>query len=192
MSFDDAGRSPAPHRRSPAGDAIESEIKLEFDTADAARAAIARAGGRLVVARRRLDDTLFDFADGRLGASDRALRLRRDGGAGLLTVKGPARPGPVKAREERELTVADADETEALLRLLGCTPCFRAGKHREEYRLGDARVTVDETEIGIFVEIEAPPATIDAVATRLGRARSNYILASYPALYRQRRRPADR
>jgi len=44
-------------------------------------------------------------------------------------------------------------------------------------------VMVDETPIGNFLEIEGDPAGIDAVAARLGFARSDYITDSYHRLF---------
>ena len=43
---------------------VEQEIKLVFADVEAARQAVQTAGGRLVVSRRLLDDTLFDTPDG--------------------------------------------------------------------------------------------------------------------------------
>ena len=165
---------------------LEQEVKLEFESAEAARRSIESTGARLVVSRRLLTDTLYDTTDQRLRTEGRALRLRRDGTSGLVTVKGPGQPGPVKTREERELTIGDVEEADALIRLLGYVPWFNSQKHREEYILDDARIVVDETRIGVFIEIEGTPDTIERVARLLGRSPDDYILASYPHLYQVR------
>jgi len=162
---------------------VEHEVKLAFDTVDAARHAVMTAGGRLDMARRLLDDRLFDTEDQTLRQSGRALRVRRDGDRAFITFKGPVQPGAVKSREEIETLVGSADVTEAIVLALGFRRWFRAEKYREEYLLGEARVTIDETPIGVFVEIEAPPAAIDEAAARLGRGRDDYRLDSYPSLY---------
>jgi adenylate cyclase class 2 len=162
---------------------IEQEVKLAFDGLEAARLAVTAAGGRLMVPRRLIEDRLFDTPDGRLGRADKTCRLRREPGRAFLTFKGPLLPGHVKSREETETPVADADAIERILVALGLEPAFRSEKYREEYVLDEATVTVDETPIGIFVEIEATPTLIDRVAHRLGRAPADYRLESYPRLY---------
>ncbi len=162
---------------------IEHEVKLSFPSVEAARQAVQAAGGRLDVSRRLLDDRLFDTADEHLRRSGCALRLRRDGARGLLTFKGPVQPGPVKSREELETDVGDAGVAESILTSLGYRRWFRAEKYREEHLVGEARVTIDETPIGVYVEIEAAPAAIDAVTTRLGRAPADQRLDSYPSLW---------
>ncbi len=141
------------------------------------------AGGRLDVSRRLLDDRLYDTADDGLRRRGCALRVRHDGARGFITFKGPLLPGPVKSREEIETTVGDPDVAERVVTSLGYHRRFRAQKHREEYRVGDAHVAVDETPMGVFVEIEATPETIDGVASALGRSPADYRLESYPALW---------
>lgn len=162
---------------------IEQEVKLAFTTAEAARQAVTAAGGRPIVARRLIADQLFDTPDGRLRRQGMTCRLRREPTQAFVTFKGPTLPGRVKMREETETSVADADKMERILGALGFVTMFRAEKYREEYALGEAVVTVDETPMGAFVEIEAAPAVIDEVATRLGRTPADYNLESYPRLY---------
>ena len=45
--------------------------------------------------------------------------------------------------------------------------------------------TLDETPIGVFVELEGPPDWIDRTARRLGFSPADYIKASYARLYQQ-------
>jgi adenylate cyclase class 2 len=162
---------------------LEQEIKLVFESAEAARRAVITAGGRLVVSRRLLVDALFDTPEQRLRAARCALRVRRDGDRGLLTFKGPVLPGPVKSREEIETAVGSADVAEALVRALGFQRWFVAEKYREEYRLGAAGIMIDETPIGVFVEIEASAVAIDDAARLLGRTPADYRVESYARLY---------
>ena len=163
--------------------ALEEEVKLAFDTLEAARRAVHSAGGRLVVSRRLLDDRLYDTDDQRLRAAGRAFRIRRDGATTFLTFKGRGQSGPVKSREEIETRVDRADAAEALLSALGLHQWFRGEKYREEYQLGGATVTIDDTPIGVFVEIEGAAAAIPAVAAQLGRTPADYRLESYPQLH---------
>ena len=165
--------------------ALEQEVKLAFTDADAARQAVLAAGGRLVLLRRLVEDRFFDTRDGHLRRSGTSLRVRRDGALTRLTWKGPVQSGPVKSREELETTVGDGATLLALLSALGYEPIFRAEKYREEYALDHAMVTVDETPVGVFIEIEGLPPTIERIATRLGRTTEDYLVDSYPTLWRR-------
>jgi len=44
-------------------------------------------------------------------------------------------------------------------------------------------VALDETPIGLFLELEGPEDWIDSTATRLGFAETDYITSSYSSLY---------
>ena len=165
--------------------ALEQEVKLAFVSIEAARQAVQTAGGRLVVSRRLILDRLFDTPEFDLRNQGATLRIRRDGARGYLTWKGPLRAGPVKSREELETSVGDADVAEATLLALGFRASFSSEKHREEYALDDALVTIDDTPAGVFVEIEAIPEAIARAAARLGRTPDDYRLESYPSLWRR-------
>lgn len=161
---------------------IEQEVKLRFETHEAARQAVIAAGGRLVGSERPQDDRLFDTADARLYDGGAALRIRREPAGATITFKGPVQAGPVKSREEIETTVADADIAESLLARLGYAERWRILKYREDYLIGDARVFIDRTPAGVFVEIEGTIGTIALTARALGRAPADYILDSYRTL----------
>ena len=104
---------------------------------------------------------LFDTADGRISRADSALRLRRTERESRLTFKGPARfDRGIKTREERETTVGNPVETEAILRRIGLERRFRYEKRREEWTFADCAIALDETPIGAFVEIEGAPTAI--------------------------------
>jgi len=162
---------------------IEQEVKLRFETHEAARQAVIAAGGRLVRSERPQDDRFLDTADAHLLAAGSALRIRREPGVTTITFKGPVQSGPVKSREEIETTVADAAVTESLLAKLGYIERWRLLKHREDYVIGEVRVFIDRTPAGVFVEIEGTIDTIAATAHALGRAPADYILDSYRTLY---------
>jgi len=162
---------------------IEQEVKLSFESVEAARLAVTTAGGRLVASRRLLDDRLFDTADRRLAQADTTCRIRREPTRAFLTFKGPSIPGPIKQREEHETSVAKPEALERVLDALGLMQVFRAEKYREEYSLEGGTVTIDETPVGVFVEIEATPEIIERVARRLDRTPADYMLESYPRLY---------
>ncbi len=113
------------------------------------------------------------------------LRLRQAGDKHVITWKGKGEPGPHKSRPELETTLMSGENMHKILGQLGFAPTFRYEKFRTEFsekdRLGV--VTVDETPIGNFIEIEGPSEWIDATAQRLGFSPADYILDSYGRLY---------
>jgi adenylate cyclase class 2 len=165
---------------------LEREIKLRFESADAARQALVAIGAAPYRARRLQDDRLLDDTAATLQRRGCALRLRQDGTDAHLTFKGPALPGIMKTREELESAVADGDILLRLLGELGFTPRFRYQKYREEFRIGDLAsliVALDETPVGTYVELEGQEPEIEAAAARLGRAPADYVRASYRTLF---------
>ena len=164
---------------------VEREIKLSFESAEAARLAVIAAGGRLVASRRLQVDWQFDRPDRHLRDQGCALRLRRDGTQAILTFKGPVQDGLFKSREEVETTVGSAEAAERIVRALGFEPLFQSEKYREEYELAGAHVAVaiDEVPIGVFVEIEGEAAGIERAADLLGRTPADYRTESYRQLY---------
>ena len=163
----------------------EQEVKLRFESHEAARQAVIAAGGRLVRSERSQEDRFLDNSHDQLDRTFCALRVRREPHQAVLTFKGPVEAGPVKSREEIESIVADADALEAILGRLGFAEWWRLTKHREDYTLGEARVFIDRTPVGIFVEIEGTIDVIAATARALGKSEADYILESYRRLYRQ-------
>jgi adenylate cyclase class 2 len=169
---------------------IEREIKLAFDTVDAARDAVVAAGATPLRDRRLQEDCLLDTPDGRLRAQGTALRLRLEGGKSRVTFKGPVQPGVMKVREEFETIVGDGDVLLRIFEALGFRPWFRYQKYREEFSLLDLVVAVDETPLGAYVELEGSAEGIDEAAARLGRTRADYVVQSYHTLFDLQRRRA--
>jgi adenylate cyclase class 2 len=162
---------------------IEREIKLRFDEAGAAREAILGAGATPSRGRRLQEDFLLDAPDNRLRDRRSILRVRTEQGRSLLTFKGPVQPSPMKLREERETVAADGETLLYILEQLGFRVWFRYQKYREEFGWKDALIALDETPIGVFVEIEGSEQTIVEAAAALGRSPADYISDSYRALY---------
>lgn len=163
---------------------IESEIKLRTEGPDAARAAVAGLGARLVRARHFEDNLLLDDERGRLRAGGRLLRLRRTPHGARLTYKGPRLDsGEVKAREEIEVSVGEPDVLQSLLAALGLHPVFRYQKYRETWSWQDVEIVVDETPVGTFLEVEGPVEGIHAAAAALGYRRADYVTDSYAGLF---------
>lgn len=166
---------------------LEREIKLRFESAAAARAAVVATGAAERRARQLQDDRLLDWPDGRLRGRGCTLRVRDQPGAAALTFKGPRQPGAMKVREELETAVADAPLLLRLLEQLGLRVWFRYQKYRQEYELPGVLLTIDETPIGAFVELEGEEQGITDLAAAMGRTPRDYVVDSYYALYARSR-----
>jgi adenylate cyclase, class 2 len=164
---------------------VETEVKIRIGEALPAARALEAAGFSVTQPREFESNTLYDTRDRSLLAAGVLLRLRQSGGRFILTFKGPAKPGPHKSRPELETTVGSCDVLDRVLHELGYSPVFRYEKYRRVYQApGDSGVvTLDETPIGNFLELEGCGEWIDGTARRLGFARSEYILESYGRLY---------
>ncbi len=165
---------------------LEVEIKLPVADLAALRRRLAAAGA-VRLGRTHEDDTLYDTPGGRLGRAGQLLRLRRRGRRGLLTYKGRARKGGAyKVREESEMPIALPARLAAVLKALGLRKRFRYEKYRTSYRLPSLRglaIELDETPIGVFLELEGSRKAIDRAAKLLGYNPSDYVATSYHALY---------
>jgi adenylate cyclase class 2 len=166
---------------------LEIEIKLSVANAEAARALLERAGFAALHERAFESNTVFDTPALELTSSGRLLRLRAFRGEAVLTYKGVAEPGPHKSRPEIETTAADGEALRRIIEALGYTPRFRYEKYRTTFARPNepGHAVLDETPIGVYLELEGEPAWIDRTAAELGFARDAYILASYGTLYRE-------
>jgi adenylate cyclase class 2 len=162
---------------------LEREIKLRFGDAASARSAVIHAGAAPLRGRRLQEDCLLDTPDESLRRRRCVLRVRMESGKSLLTFKGPVQPSVLKLREELETVVCDGTLMLRILEELGYRVWFRYQKYREEFALDDLIVAVDETPVGVFVEIEGGGRGIAGFASALGRGPSDYLLDSYRRLY---------
>ncbi len=163
----------------------EVEIKLRVETAPQARRLIRRNGFRRIRARVFEANIVYDTPDLSLRSSKQLLRIRTAGRTTTLTFKGAPLAARHKKREEIELTLSNAAAMDVIFGRLGYSPAFRYEKYRTEFqRPGEPGiVTLDETPIGVFLELEGPPRWIDRTARTLGFKRSDYITLSYGSLY---------
>jgi adenylate cyclase, class 2 len=162
---------------------LEREIKLRFATAEEARAAILEAGATPLRGRRLQEDSLLDTQDEELRRRRCVLRVRVECGKSRLTYKGPVQPGIVKIREELETVVGDGAILLRVFEELGLHVWFRYEKYREEFAHEDVIVAIDETPVGVFVEIEGGEQGIASMSESLGRTPDDYILDSYRGLF---------
>lgn len=166
---------------------LEREVKLSFPSADDARAAVIAAGASPLRSRRLQEDALCDTADESLRRRGCALRIRTEAGHSLVTFKGPVQPGPMKVREEHETVIGDGEVLMRVFEALALRVWFRYQKYREEFAASDLTITIDETPVGTFVELEGGEEAIVAMTQALGRSPADYILDSYYRLFQQRR-----
>lgn len=163
----------------------EIEVKLLVSSAGEGRRLLRAAGFRISKRRVFEANTLFDTSRQTLRRAGRLLRVRQAGRFGTLTYKGPAAIGKYKDREELEVETSDPSRLADMLTRLDFRPVFRYEKYRTEYRRGDETglATLDETPVGVYLELEGAPGWIDRNARRLGFRQASYITASYYALY---------
>ena len=163
----------------------EIEIKLRVREVSPILERIRSAGYRESVARVFEANTLYDTPQHSLREKQTLLRLRDAGGRSVITWKGPPVAGPHKNRPEIETTLGSADAMARIFQELGYQPTFRYEKFRTEFARPGApgTITLDETPIGNFLELEGPADWIDETAEQLGFQRSEYILDSYGKLY---------
>jgi adenylate cyclase, class 2 len=145
--------------------------------------------GQLLRIRTETPDTR---GDKRRGGSQRRV---------VLTFKRPIAPsrerahasperGSYKVREEIETEVGDAGALTKIFEGLGMSGWFRYEKYRTTFRLPASKswasgllIELDETPIGIFVELEGPAQAIDHAAEELGFSKRDYVSKTYLMLY---------
>ena len=185
---------PVPHPSRPARGAVvsagpvETEIKIRIADAAAALSVIQRVGATPATGRLFEANMVYDTPTGEIRAKGQLLRLRAVGVRCVLTWKGPASTGGKhKSRAETEVVVSDCAAFDQILRELGYEPSFRYEKYRTEFTLPDEHgtITLDETPIGCFLELEGSPQWIDITATKMGFTEADYVTLSYGSLYVQ-------
>jgi adenylate cyclase class 2 len=176
---------------------IEVEVKIAVANAAKVRSILRIAKFAVTIPRVFERNLLLDNATGTLKSTGLLLRLRTTGKesavkGGTCTFKGPATETPThhKQRVEREFTVGSASECLAVFAGVGFHPTFRYEKYRTVYsrrarkgERGNGIITLDETPIGVFMELEGPALWIDRTAKELGFSRDDYITMSYARLW---------
>jgi adenylate cyclase class 2 len=165
----------------------EVEVKIAAQGAPPIRALLKARGFRTLHRRVFEQNIVLDDPDRSLKARNLLLRVRSAGKIVTCTFKGKEIPGPHKRREEREFHADNLEECLAFFKGLGFEPSFRYEKYRTEFIRAEepGHVTLDETPIGVFMELEGPSRWIDATAKDLGFSRNDYIGLSYGRLYEQ-------
>jgi adenylate cyclase, class 2 len=165
---------------------VETEVKIRIADVSEVIDRLRALGFAPSVARVFERNTLYDKPDEELRNREMILRLRRAGDRSVITWKGPHEEGPHKSRPELETSIGSTETLGQILEQLGYQRHFRYEKYRTEltkHSDGNAVVTVDETPIGNFLELEGPAEWIDKTARDLGFAKPDYVLDSYGRLY---------
>lgn len=147
------------------------------------------------------ENILFDTPQGDFRRRRRLLRLRietpapngattpsriRPTSRAILTSKVPVAVRPsrrYKAKLETETVVGGPASWRRTIGAVGLRESFRYEKYRTSFHLGGAHLDLDETPVGIFLEIEGTPTEIDRIAYRLGFSPRDYLRATYWDLY---------
>jgi adenylate cyclase, class 2 len=164
----------------------ENEIKLALPDAATGRRLLRKADFRMLHPRVFEVNVVFDTPDRHIIGSGKLLRLRAVKGKGVLAYKGPADGGrPHKSREEIEAVIENPAAMRLVLERLGYQAVFRYEKFRTEFaRTGEPGLAMlDETPIGVYLELEGPARWIDRTARMLGFTKQDYITRSYARLY---------
>jgi adenylate cyclase class 2 len=174
---------------------LEFELKVRIPSLDPVRKQLighnARFCGRL-----HEHDIYYNAPHRDFGVTDEAIRVRYTNDQAVVTYKGAKiKTSALKAREELNMVVDSGAVFEQMLDRLGFTRTAEVNKWRENYRLFEAAITLDEVEnLGTFVEIEIlaadensnPTARIEEIAKEVG-VFGEPILASYLELLLSKR-----
>jgi predicted adenylyl cyclase CyaB len=159
---------------------VEIEVKIKVGSPGEAKRRLLAAGCVVEKERSVEADAFYDFPDGRLAAKNLALRLRTVRRRSWITLKGPARKSrSFKIREEFESEVRDPAGFRRILKALGLRIVFQYRKRRTLFRQGRLRISLDETSVGKYVEIEGRRSDIVKFAKSLGYARKDFVVLDY-------------
>ncbi|HEY7120111.1 MAG TPA: class IV adenylate cyclase [Tepidisphaeraceae bacterium] len=168
---------------------VEIEAKIKVDDLAPTRAKLESAGARL---RGDFFETnvIFDTDDRSLLAADKGLRVRSsrdlksDEQTTTVTFKGPRKHGPLKSRQETELTAERFEPAVELLEDLGFHPILTFEKRRQSWELAGCKVELDELpHLGCFVEIEGPSEkAVQRLQETLGLGHRPIVKTAYVGL----------
>lgn len=166
---------------------LEVELKVRIPSTGTVRERLMQQKAEFL-GRVHEHDIFYNAPHRDFGRTDEAVRVRYTGDRAVVTYKGPKiKKFGLKAREELNFAVESGEAFETMLDRLGFTRTLEVNKWRENYRLGNAAVCLDEVEgLGTFAEIEVitengdenPTDQIEKIAKGIG-IEGEPILASY-------------
>lgn len=164
---------------------MDQEIEVKFLLSDYEKLMRKVRALNLVCTRERAHELnlRFDQPDRRLSSQRQVLRLRKDKQA-ILTFKGPGvLEGDVLMRKEIETVVSDFEAVSRILAALGYEIIMMYEKFRANYLMAAATLSIDETPLGLFVELEGDsPQAVREAAELLELDWEQRINLSYEAL----------
>ncbi len=158
----------------------EIEVKVKIGDPAEAHKKLISLGAKVSRERALEENAFYDFPAGLLGAKRQGLRLRTVGRTSWLTFKGaPQKSRSFKVRVEYETGVRDVKQAREILRGLGLKVTFAYRKHRTWFRRGRLKVSLDETPVGNYLELEGERHEITRFARALGFRRADFITLDY-------------
>src|SRR6266568_4360930 len=168
---------------------MQTEIEVKFLAVDhdAVRARLTTLGAMLEQPMRLMRRVVLDFPDGRLEkTADGFVRVRDEGHQTVLTYKQFAADLAIDSAKEIETTVGDFAATIKLLEAIGLQVKSEQESKRENWRLGDCEIVLDEWPwLKPYLEIEGPTeVAVRAAAEKLGLDWQEKVTGSVTVAYR--------
>ena len=91
----------------------------------------------------------------------------------------------VRARKETEFEIEDMDKMEYILQALGLDYKRTMEKYRQQWRMNNVSITIDELCFGVYMEIEGEEAQIYKACEILGIDPNSKILVTYWDLWQE-------
>jgi adenylate cyclase class 2 len=166
---------------------VEIEVKFRVADRDALESQLRGLGFLCDTPRTFERNILFDTPARDLRNTRQILRLRSYGGKWVVTHKQTLPDDSPLARHkqriETESRVEDGAALERIFAALGYQPAFVYEKWRSEWSDAEGHCVIDETPIGLYAELEGPPAWIDATLDRLQVHSADVTTLSYGRLF---------
>ena len=164
----------------------ETEIKVHVTRPTLLKKRLRALGATLAQRRHFEENEILDFKDGRVRKARSLVRLRTAEKTGYLAFKGPRtiRHG-FKSRREIEISLANPVALREILQAIGLRTIYRYEKFRTVFKLGRTLITLDETPIGVYAELEGAPNSIRRIAASLGFEPKEFITATYFDLHKK-------
>lgn len=166
---------------------VETEVKIRIDDINSLKDKILKLEAKLEKERHHEENTLYDFPSRILTKKRQALRVRTAGKKTFLTFKGPPEKSrKFKIRKEYETEVKNQKQLKKILKSLGLIPVFNYTKQRTVYRKKHLKICLDETSIGVFLELEGEQNTIVKFTDALGIPKKEFIKLDYVQLLQEK------
>ena len=162
----------------------EIEIKLLVHDSKAITEKLRKLGFRVAVGRHREKNYLFDDPSGTLQKQGKLLRIRKTPSSQTITYKGPiSTTSKLKHREEIETRIDDPAVFLRIFKEIGFAVTTEYSKYRTVFEKEPFSVSLDETEAGIYLEVEGPSdEEITRLAEKLGYSEADFIRQTYVEL----------